>query len=50
MPVRVWKEGDKWCARWGSSGKKYCRKSKSEAEKLAAKQAKAIYSSGYKKK
>jgi len=48
MPVKVWKKGLMWCAKWGSSGKTYCRKSKSAAKALAEKQAKAIYASGYK--
>lgn len=48
MPIKVWKKGDKYCAKYGDSGKTYCRKSKSAAIALASKQAQAIHASGYK--
>lgn len=50
MPVRIWKAKSLWCAKWGTSGKTYCKKSKKAAKALAEKQAQAIYASGYKKK
>jgi len=50
MPVKIWKADGLWCAKWGSSGKTYCSKSKAKAKAKATKQAKAIYASGYKQK
>ena len=47
MPVRKVTQGSKTGYRWGSSGKTYFGKG---AKARAAKQARAIYASGYKKK
>ncbi len=47
MPVHPVKRKGKTCYQWGRSGKIYCGKN---AKSKAAKQARAIYASGYKGK
>lgn len=50
MPTSCWKVGDTWHCRWGSHGKIYKSKSKSDAKRKADAQGRAAYASGYKGK
>jgi hypothetical protein len=47
MPIKVWKKGEKWCAKWGNNGKTYCGTDRKKVVAKAEKQARAIYASGY---
>jgi hypothetical protein len=50
MPVKSWRTKRGWCAKWGETGKVYCRKTRQAAIQAAKKQAKAIYATGWKDK